>query len=246
MPRLAATPTLLSLACTDNLSLSCPWPETATVAKPSSHLVPSAPKSATHPETCSCCSGITRPSSRDPELSHPAPAWAESPPATAVSRPLHLCLPARPSEFPPTSFEPRPGPAKAAKRPTPKPGSCLLNTPRLSMQGLRRFGPQGGPFVRAQWSTLRLKLLKRRARIKITTRRMWLSLSQDYPLSETFTRVPASLQDHPAWNPSGWPEGSCSRNIRFQARPAGRCTSTQDYQRPSGLPNARKIVLHFF
>ena len=71
------------------------------------------------------------------------------------------------------------------------------------MQALRRLGAQGTPFARAQCSTLRLKLLKVGARIKITARRVWLSLSQAYPYAKTFSQVLANLQQHPLWNPSG-------------------------------------------
>ena len=56
--------------------------------------------------------------------------------------------------------------------------------------------------VRAQCSTLRLKLLKIRARIKITIRRVWLSFSEAYAYAETFTRVRANLQKHPVRKPS--------------------------------------------
>ena len=71
------------------------------------------------------------------------------------------------------------------------------------MHVLRRLGSQGTQFARAQCSTLRLKLLKIGARIKITTRRVWLSFSQACPYAETFTRVLANVQKHPVWKPSG-------------------------------------------
>ena len=81
-----------------------------------------------------------------------------------------------------------------------------LNVPSFAyvlMHGLRRLGSQGTQFARAQCSTLRLKLLKIGARIKITTRRVWLSFSEAYPYAETYTRVLANLQKHPVWKPSG-------------------------------------------
>ena len=71
------------------------------------------------------------------------------------------------------------------------------------MHGLRRLGSQGTQFARGQCKTLRLKLLKIGARIKITTRRVWLSFSEAHPYSETFIRVLANLQKHPVWKPSG-------------------------------------------
>ena len=71
------------------------------------------------------------------------------------------------------------------------------------MQALRRLGTESTPFARAQCSTLRLKLLKIGARIKITARRVWLSFSQAYPYAKTFSQVLANLQQQPLWNPSG-------------------------------------------
>ena len=71
------------------------------------------------------------------------------------------------------------------------------------MHGLRRLGAKGTPFARAQCSTLRLKLLKIGARLKITTRRVWLSFSQAYPYAETFNQVLANLRKKPLWNASG-------------------------------------------
>ena len=71
------------------------------------------------------------------------------------------------------------------------------------MHALRRLGMQGTQFARAQCSTIRLKLLKLAARIKITARRVWLSFSQAYPYAKTFTQVLANLQNKPLWNPSG-------------------------------------------
>ena len=71
------------------------------------------------------------------------------------------------------------------------------------MHALRRLGTEGTQFARAQCSTLRLKLLKIGARIKITARRVWLSFSQAYPYAKTFTQVLANLRKEPLWNPSG-------------------------------------------
>ena len=73
----------------------------------------------------------------------------------------------------------------------------------LLMHALRRLGTEGTEFARAQCSTLRLKLLKIGARIKITARRVWLSFSQACPYAKMFTKVLANLQKQPLWNPSG-------------------------------------------
>jgi len=71
------------------------------------------------------------------------------------------------------------------------------------MHALRRLGAEGTPFARAQCATLRLKLLKVAARVKVTTRRIRLSFSQAYPYAKTFAQVLANLQSAPLWNPSG-------------------------------------------
>ena len=71
------------------------------------------------------------------------------------------------------------------------------------MHALRRLGTEGTELARAQCSTLRLKLLKIGARIRITARRVWLSFSQAYPYAELFAKVLANLHKEPLWNPSG-------------------------------------------
>ena len=71
------------------------------------------------------------------------------------------------------------------------------------MHALRRLGTAGTELARAQCSTLRLKLLKIGARIKITARRVWLSFSQAYPYAKTFTQVLANLHKEPLWKPPG-------------------------------------------
>ena len=71
------------------------------------------------------------------------------------------------------------------------------------MQALRRLGTEGTPLARAQCSTLRLKLLKIGARIRITVRRVWLSFSQSYPYAGVFAQVLANLRKVPLWHPSG-------------------------------------------
>ncbi len=71
------------------------------------------------------------------------------------------------------------------------------------MHALRRLGTQGTEFARAQCATLRLKLLKVAARVKITARRVWLSFSQAYPYAKTFTQVLVNLHKAPLWHPPG-------------------------------------------
>ncbi len=71
------------------------------------------------------------------------------------------------------------------------------------MHALRRLGTEGTELARAQCSTLRLKLFKVAARIRITARRVWLSFSQAYPYAATFTQVLKNLHQEPLWKPPG-------------------------------------------
>lgn len=61
------------------------------------------------------------------------------------------------------------------------------------MQGLRRLGLQGTEMAQAQCQTIRLKLLKIGAQIRVTVRRVCLSLAAGYPFREIFARVYANL-----------------------------------------------------
>ena len=62
------------------------------------------------------------------------------------------------------------------------------------MHALRRLGAEGTELARAQCTTLRLKLLKVGARVKITARKVWLSFSQSYPYANTFVQVLENLR----------------------------------------------------
>jgi len=63
----------------------------------------------------------------------------------------------------------------------------------LMMSALRRLGLQGTDLARAQCDTIRLKLFKIGARITVTARRIWISLSSSYPLANLFARVCSNL-----------------------------------------------------
>ncbi len=71
------------------------------------------------------------------------------------------------------------------------------------MHGLRRMGLQGTQHARAQCTTIRLKLLKIGARIKITVRKVWLSFSQTYPYASDFAQILSNIHRYPAWVPPG-------------------------------------------
>ena len=67
----------------------------------------------------------------------------------------------------------------------------------LLMQARRRRGLQGTEWAKAQCTTLRLKLLKIGALIRITVRRVWVSMAEGYPYAERFRQVYARLQAVP-------------------------------------------------
>jgi len=59
----------------------------------------------------------------------------------------------------------------------------------LLMSALRRMALKGTDLAKAQCDTIRLKLFKIGARITVTTRKIWISLSSSYPLARLFARV---------------------------------------------------------
>ena len=73
----------------------------------------------------------------------------------------------------------------------------------MLIHGLRRLGLAGTAHAKAQSSTIRVKLLKIGARIRITVRKVWLSFSEAYPYADDITQILANLQRLPAWTPPG-------------------------------------------
>ena len=71
------------------------------------------------------------------------------------------------------------------------------------LHGLRRLGLTGTAFAKAQSTTIRLKLLKIGARLRLTARKVWLSFSEAYPYASDIARILANLDRHPAWSPPG-------------------------------------------
>jgi hypothetical protein len=63
---------------------------------------------------------------------------------------------------------------------------------------LRRLGLQGTELAQAQCGSIRLKLLKIGARIRVSVRRIRISFSQSYPGAELFAQVLRNLQSPPA------------------------------------------------
>ncbi len=63
----------------------------------------------------------------------------------------------------------------------------------LLMNALRRLGLKGTELATAQCNTIRLKLFKIGARIRVTTRKIWISLSSGYPMTKLFALVCSNL-----------------------------------------------------
>jgi hypothetical protein len=63
----------------------------------------------------------------------------------------------------------------------------------MLMTALRRDGLKETELARAQCDTIRLKLFKIGARVRVTTRKMWISLSSTYPFIQLFRRVLSNL-----------------------------------------------------
>jgi hypothetical protein len=59
----------------------------------------------------------------------------------------------------------------------------------LLMQALRRLGLEGTEMERAQCHTIRTKLLKIGARVRVTVRKIWVSLSTGYAFKDLFVQI---------------------------------------------------------
>ena len=71
------------------------------------------------------------------------------------------------------------------------------------MHGLRRLGLAGTQLANAQCNTIRLKLLKIGARLKITVRKVWVSFSESWPYRKNFEQILVNLRGHPLWASAG-------------------------------------------
>ena len=61
------------------------------------------------------------------------------------------------------------------------------------LNALRRLGLAGTDLAEAQCQTIRLKLLKIGALVRVTVRKVWVSLASSCPYAEVFRRVHANL-----------------------------------------------------
>jgi hypothetical protein len=71
----------------------------------------------------------------------------------------------------------------------------------LLVQALRRLGLADTALARAQGHTIRAKLLKIGAQIRVTVRKVWVWLAQSCPYAGVFAQVWAALQRLPRWTP---------------------------------------------
>jgi len=70
------------------------------------------------------------------------------------------------------------------------------------LQALRRLGLSGTSLAQAQCDTIRLKLLKIGAQIRVTVRKVWVSLAEGYPYETLFRQVHQNLLAvRPSWIP---------------------------------------------
>jgi hypothetical protein len=65
------------------------------------------------------------------------------------------------------------------------------------MQALRRLGLAGTEMAKAQCNTIRLKLFKIGARIKITVRKVWVSFAEGYPYKRIFAQLLRNIDKIP-------------------------------------------------
>ena len=86
---------------------------------------------------------------------------------------------------------------------------ALSTVAYLLLRALRQFGLPQTELAQAQCDTIRLKLLKIGAVIRISVRRVYVSLSESYPFRAVFERVFANLRRLlvPAWTPAVVPSG---------------------------------------
>ena len=70
----------------------------------------------------------------------------------------------------------------------------------ILMQALRRLALKGTEMEKAQCQTIRLKLLKIGAQVRVTVRNVWVSLAGGCPYQELFHRAHENLRRLPVWN----------------------------------------------
>jgi hypothetical protein len=74
---------------------------------------------------------------------------------------------------------------------------CLATVAYVVLRALRQFGLAQTELAPAQCDTIRVKLLKVGAVVRVTVRKVWLSLSESYPLRALFGGVVGALRQLP-------------------------------------------------
>jgi hypothetical protein len=69
----------------------------------------------------------------------------------------------------------------------------LSSVAYVLVNALRELGLKGTEFEKSQCQTIRLKLFKIGAAIRVTVRKVWVSLSGSYPYAKTFQQIFANL-----------------------------------------------------
>ena len=75
------------------------------------------------------------------------------------------------------------------------------------MRALREYGLKDTPMAKAQCDTIRVKLFKIGARVRVSVRRVLVSMSESYPFQELFARVWANLRALVVMNQTPVPSG---------------------------------------
>jgi hypothetical protein len=78
----------------------------------------------------------------------------------------------------------------------------LATVAYIVLRALREFGLRETELAPAQCDTIRLKLLKIGAVVRVTVRKVWVALSEAYPFRAVFVRVCHNLRRLPAWAPT--------------------------------------------
>ena len=68
----------------------------------------------------------------------------------------------------------------------------------ILLNELRRLGLEGTELARARCDTIRLKLLKIGAQIRVTVRRVWVHLASSYPYATLWTQIVGNLRAGPS------------------------------------------------
>ena len=77
----------------------------------------------------------------------------------------------------------------------------LSSAAYVLLNALRELGLKGTELERAQCHTIRTKLLKIGAAVRVTVRRVWVSMSSSYPFVQTFERVFQTINALPRLRP---------------------------------------------